>query len=121
MKRIMLKSKIHRATVTDTNLHYEGSLTLDEELMEASNILEHEQVDIYNISNGQRFHTYVIKGKRGSGEVCLNGASARLGSRGDLIIICSYALCDEKEILNYRPVIVHLNSENQIITKSDAD
>jgi aspartate 1-decarboxylase len=121
MKRIMLKSKIHRATVTDTNLDYEGSLTLDEELMEASGILEHEQVDIYNISNGQRFHTYVIKGKRGTGEVCLNGASARLGCRGDLIIICSYALYDEKEVLHYRPVIVHLNSENQVIVKGGGD
>ncbi len=121
MKRIMLKSKIHRARVTGTNLHYEGSLTVDEALMEASNLLEHEQVDIYNLNNGERFHTYVIKGRRGSGEICLNGAAARLGTPGDLIIICSYALYDEGELLNYKPVIVQVGEGNRIFRKVEKE
>ena len=91
MQRIMLKSKIHRATVTDANIEYEGSITLDEGLMEAAGILPFEQVHIYNITNGARFQTYAIKGERGSGEVCINGAAAHLAKKGHMVIIASYA------------------------------
>ena len=90
MQRIMLKSKIHRACVTDANLDYEGSLSIDEDLMKAADILPYEQIKIYNIFNGARFDTYAIAGPAGSGEICLNGAAARMGARGDLIIIVSY-------------------------------
>ncbi|MCP2605339.1 aspartate 1-decarboxylase, partial [Candidatus Aminicenantes bacterium AH-873-B07] len=98
MKRIMLKSKIHGAIVTDTNINYEGSLTLDETLMRAGNFVPFEQVQVYNISNGERFTTYLIKGEKDSGIVCLNGAAARKVSIGDKLIIASYTLIDENEI-----------------------
>ena len=88
MLRSMLKSKIHRATITDADLNYEGSLTIDSRLMEAADLFPFEQILVYNISNGNRFDTYVIEGKRGSGSICLNGAAARKGAPGDLIIIC---------------------------------
>lgn len=112
----MFKAKIHRATVTDANLNYEGSLTVDEELLIASGIKPYEKVSVVNINNGARFETYIIKGKPGSGEICLNGAAARLGHPGDKIIIISYALMEEKEIPdNYEPRVVLVNEKNQII------
>lgn len=114
MKRVMLKSKIHRATVTDANLHYEGSITVDADLMDAARLAEYEQVDIYNISNGNRFQTYVIGGERGEGDICLNGAAARLVSRGDLIIICSYSVYDEREVEKHAPVLVYVDEKNRI-------
>lgn len=110
----LLKSKIHRATVTGADVDYEGSITVDKELMGVAKLVEYEKVDIYNITNGQRFSTYVIKGQQGKGEICLNGAAARLVSVGDLIIICSYSHHDEKEIGKHKPVIVHVDQKNKI-------
>ena len=110
----MLKSKIHRATVTGANVDYEGSITVDKELMGVAKLAEYEKVDVYNISNGQRFSTYVMRGEHGRGEICLNGAAARLVSVGDLIIICSYSHHDEKEVGKHKPVIVHVDEKNRI-------
>lgn len=114
MQRIMLKSKIHRATVTDANIDYEGSVSMDENLMEAASILPFEQVHIYNISNGNRFQTYAIKGARGSGEICINGAAAHLAKKGDVIIIASYAGMEDAEALNHQPVLVYVDERNRI-------
>ena len=111
MQRIILKSKIHRATVTDANIEYEGSITLDEELMDAAGLLPYEQVSIYNVTNGERFQTYVIKGERGSGEVCINGAAAHLAKKGHIIIIASYAGMEEIEAINYQPAMVWLKQQ----------
>ncbi len=110
----MLKSKIHRARVTDANLEYEGSITVDEELMDAAHLLEYEQVDIYNINNGNRFSTYVIKGERGEGDICLNGAAARLVSKGDLVIICSYSVYKENEAVSHVPCLVYVDNKNRV-------
>lgn len=114
MERIMLKSKIHRATVTGADINYEGSITIDGKLMNAARLVEYEQVDIYNISNGNRFSTYVIKGEEGKGEICLNGAAAKLVSKGDLIIICSYAVYEEEEVSNHKPVLVYVDEKNRV-------
>lgn len=114
MNRMLLKSKIHRATVTDASLHYEGSVTLDPLLMEATDIVEWEQVDIYNINNGNRLTTYAISGERGSGIVCLNGAAARLVQIGDLVIICSYAPYSDEERQQHVPRIVLVDDHNRI-------
>ena len=110
----MLKSKIHRATLTDANLEYEGSITIDEDLMEASDILAFEQVQIYDINNGNRFETYVIKGERGSGTICVNGAAARLVSKGDLVIIASYFNVNEAEAALHEPKLIYVDEENSI-------
>lgn len=115
MERIMFKAKIHRVRVTDANLNYEGSITIDAELLEAAGILPYEQVHIYNINNGQRFETYVFDGERGSGTICLNGAAARCVAVGDLIIIASYGIMNEKEALNLKPVVVKVDENNRII------
>jgi aspartate 1-decarboxylase len=115
MQRTMMKSKIHRARVTDANLEYEGSLTIDENLMEAADILEYEQIKVYNVSNGARFDTYAISGPRGSGSMCLNGAAARLGARGDVIIIVTYGSYEAAEIGRHQPKIVLVNAHNQAI------
>ena len=117
MKRFMLKSKIHRVTVTDANLDYEGSITIDEELMEQAGIIEYEQVHIYDISNGNRLETYTIKGERGSGVICINGAAARLVNRGDLVIIANYAVMDEEEAIKNKPNIIYVNENNRILNK----
>jgi aspartate 1-decarboxylase len=114
MQRFMLKSKLHRAVVTDADLHYEGSISIDEALMEAADLLVYEKVAIYNISNGERFETYVIAGARDSGTICLNGAAARKASRGDLIIIASYVMVDEKEAARWTPKCVLLDPQNRI-------
>ena len=116
MQRFMLKSKIHRATVTDANLHYEGSITIDEKLIEAADILPYEKVNIYNVSNGERFSTYVIKGEKDSGVICLNGAAAWKASKGDLIIIASYAMVDDSTLKTWSPKCVFLDNKNQIKT-----
>ncbi len=108
----MLKAKIHRVRVTSKDLNYEGSLSLDEELMELSGLLPFERVEVYNITNGNRFSTYVIPSKV-KGEVCLNGASARLGEVGDLLIITSYALYTEEELKNYEPRIILVDEKNR--------
>jgi aspartate 1-decarboxylase len=106
----VLKSKIHRATVTDKNINYEGSITVDEILLQKAGIYEGEKVHIYNINNGIRFETYVIKGKKNSGEICINGAAARLAEIGDIIIIASYGLIDEKDIKKFKPKIVKIKN-----------
>ncbi len=114
MQRFMLKSKLHRATVTDADLHYEGSISIDESLMEAADIISYEKVAIYDISNGERFTTYAIKGEKGSGVICLNGAAARKVSRGDLIIIATYVLVDEADAQRWSPKCVLLDGNNRI-------
>ncbi len=110
----MLYSKIHRATVTDANLNYVGSITIDEELMEAAKLRVGQKVDILNINNGERFQTYVIKGERGKREICLNGAAARKAHPGDKIIIVAYAHYTPQELENYEPTIVLVNEKNDI-------
>src|SRR5881296_67572 len=115
MQRVMLKSKIHRATVSDCDLHYVGSITIDPELLEAADILEFEQVAIVDVDNGARFETYTIAGERGSGEMKVNGAAARLVHRGDTIIVISYAAYDQAEMAGYEPKVVHVNAHNGII------
>ena len=102
----VIKSKIHRVTVTEANLDYMGSITLDEELMDAANLIANEKVSIVNNNNGERFDTYIIKGERGSGVVCLNGAAARKVQRGDIIIIMSYAMMDFEEAKRFKPAVV---------------
>jgi aspartate 1-decarboxylase len=115
MTRTMLKSKIHRATVTDADLHYVGSITIDPDLLEAADILEHEQVHVVDIDNGARLETYTIAGERGSGEMKINGAAARLVHRGDTIIVISYAQYAAQEMEHYEPRVVHVDRENKII------
>ena len=113
MQRTLLKSKIHRVTVTDAQLHYEGSVTIDLNLMRAADIAEHEQVQIYDVDNGNRLTTYAIAGPAGSGMICINGAAAHLVSPGHLIIICSYALFEESEIADFQPKVIHVDAQNQ--------
>src|SRR5438270_8638320 len=120
MQRVMLKSKIHRATVTDCDLHYVGSITVDEDLLEAADIREHEQVHVVDVDNGARFETYTIAGQRGSGEIKVNGAAARLVHTGDTVIVISYASYDEAELATYEPKVVHVTAENAIVTVDDA-
>jgi aspartate 1-decarboxylase len=117
----MLKSKIHRAVVTDANLHYVGSITVDLDLLEAADILEHEQVAVVDIDNGTRLETYAIAGRRGSGDMCLNGAAARLVSPGDRIIVISYADYDQAELERYEPRIVHVDSANRQVDAVTAE
>jgi aspartate 1-decarboxylase len=117
MKRILLNSKIHQARVTDTSIDYEGSITIDEELMKETNMLPFEQVQVYNISNGERFVTYTLKGKKGSGEICINGAAARKASKGDLIIIASYTIMDEEEANRHQPKCILVDSRNRKIKR----
>jgi aspartate 1-decarboxylase len=119
MLRTMLKAKIHRATVTDCDLHYVGSITIDPDLLEAAEILEHEQVAVVDVDNGARFETYTIPGVRGSREIKVNGAAARLVHRGDTIIVISYAQYDEREIVDYRPRVVHVDADNEIVAVDD--
>lgn len=114
MQRVMCKSKIHRATVTGADLNYVGSITVDPELMEAADLREYEQVHVVNINNGARFETYIIPGTAGEGEICLNGAAARLAHRGDKVIIISYAQYDAVELESYRPSFVFVDEENHI-------
>jgi aspartate 1-decarboxylase len=120
MRRTMLKSKIHRGTVTGSDLHYVGSITIDADLLEAADILEHEQVHVLDIDNGARFETYTIAGERGSGEMCINGAAARLVHTGDTIIVVSYAEYDRDDLETYEPKVVHVDERNAIITVDDA-
>jgi len=115
MFRIMLRAKIHRATVTDSNLGYEGSLTLDEDLMSAAGMVPYEQVNVSNLNNGERFMTYVIPGPRGSGMVCLNGPTARKGAVGDKVIVFCYEGFSPEEMKHFKPVIVKVDENNRII------
>lgn len=114
MKIEVLKSKIHRATVTEADINYIGSITIDEELMTASNLVEYEKVHVLNINNGERIETYVIKGEKGSGTICLNGAAARKFLKNDLVIIASYALLDFEEAKSFQPVIVFPDHSNHL-------
>ncbi|MEK3881415.1 aspartate 1-decarboxylase [Paenibacillus sp. PL2-23] len=113
MFRTMMKSKLHRATVTEANLNYVGSITIDEDLMDAADLLENEKVQIVNNNNGARFETYVITGARGSGVICLNGAAARLVQPGDQVIIISYAMLSNEEAKQHKPIITILDSSNK--------
>jgi aspartate 1-decarboxylase len=115
MHRTMLKSKIHRATVTDCDLHYVGSITIDPDLLEAADIREFEQVAVVDVDNGARFETYTIAGQRGSGDMKVNGAAARLVHKGDTIIVISYASYDPDDLEHYNPRVVHVAAGNEII------
>ena len=122
MLRTMLKSKIHRATVTDCDLHYVGSITIYADLLDAADILEHEQVHVVDVDNGQRFETYTIAGERGSGDMKVNGAAARLVHRGDTIIVISYGQYDREELETYYdPRVVHVEARTNTIIDVDAE
>jgi len=117
----MLKAKIHRAVVTEANLNYVGSITIDKDLMDASGILEYEQVNVVDIDNGNRLETYVIDGPRGSGIICLNGAAARLVHQGDRVIIMAYCHVDSEDIKGYKPTVVFVNEQNKIVEVKDVE
>ena len=114
----MLKGKIHRATVTEADLNYIGSITLDQNIMDAAGFKEFEKVGVLNITNGNRIETYIIKGERNSGKVCINGAAAHLINKDDLVIIVSYCHLSELEAINHRPKIIHVNAKNKLISSS---
>ncbi len=116
MYRTLLKSKIHRVTVTDADLHYEGSVSIDENLLDAANILPHEHVHIWDVTNGNRFETYTLPAPRGSATVCINGAAAHLAKKGDIIIITSFAALDEEKVAQHRPIVVLVDEHNQIVS-----
>ncbi|MCM8787026.1 MAG: aspartate 1-decarboxylase [Candidatus Omnitrophica bacterium] len=118
MMRIVLKSKIFYATITDLKLYYKGSITIDAKIMEMADLKEGEKVEVLNLNNGSRLETYVIKGKKNSGIICLNGPAARLGFRGDKIVILSYGLYTEEELKTYKPKIVELDERNRIKTSN---
>lgn len=121
MRRTLLKSKIHRATVTEAELHYEGSVTIDRDLLEAADIVLHERVEIYDITNGNRLNTYAIEGEAGSGTICINGAAAHLVNPGDLVILATYAEYDEKELSDHEPIVVQVDEKNRIAAKACSD
>jgi aspartate 1-decarboxylase len=114
MERTMMKSKIHRARVTESNLGYEGSITIDGSLIEKANILPYEQVDIYNVTTGERFTTYAIRGEKDSGVICVNGAAAHKAREGDIVIICAYGRFDDSEIVNFAPNKVYVDEHNRV-------
>jgi len=114
MQRTMLKSKLHRVTVTQAELHYEGSCAIDEDLLDAADIREYQQIDIWNVDNGERFTTYAIKAERGSGTISVNGAAARKAAPGDLLIIATFATYNEIELAKYEPDLVYVDSRNRI-------
>jgi len=118
MQRFLLKSKIHRARITEANLYYEGSFTIDEDILKEADILPFEKVSVVNINNGERFETYVIPGPSGKKDFCLNGAAARKGTVGDEVIIISYTALDEEELKSYKPTIILVDRNNDIILKT---
>lgn len=120
MQRTMLKSKLHRATVTHSELHYEGSCAIDEALLDAANIHEYEQIQIYNITNGARFTTYAIRAARDSGTISVNGAAAHMANPGDLVIIATYAVYNEIELTRYAPDLVYVDADNRIVDTRQA-
>ena len=120
MMRTLLKSKLHRVTVTQTELHYEGSCAVDEALLEAAGLVEYERVDIYNVNTGQRFSTFVVKAPRGSGTICVMGAAARLASVGDRLIVAAYASFEEKELAGHKPRVVRVDEKNHILEVKSA-
>lgn len=115
MQRHLMKSKIHRATITSADLHYEGSLTVDEDLLDAADLVDYEEIQVVNVNNGERLTTYVIPGPRGSGVIQLNGAAARLGMAGDVVILISYGIYDASEVAHHRPRVVHVDENNRIV------
>ena len=115
MLRTMLQAKLHRVRVTEADLHYEGSATIDAELLAAADILPYERVDIWNVTNGERFSTYAIKGERGSGMISLNGAAARKAQKGDLVIIAAYGMVEDKELKSFKPKLVFVDEQNKNI------
>jgi len=117
MQRTMLKSKLHRVTVTHSELHYEGSCAIDQNLLDAADIREYQQIDIYNVNNGERFTTYAISAERGSGIISVNGAAARKAAAGDLLIIASYATYDEAELARFEPDLIYADSRNRIMNQ----
>ena len=121
MLREMMKSKIHRATVTQADLHYVGSITIDSDLLEEADIIANEKVSVVNINNGERFETYVIPGPSGSGAMCINGAAARLVQAGDLIIVISYAWVKDEELTSYEPKVLFVNEKNEIVSKKQQE
>lgn len=114
MQRVMLRAKLHRVTVTQADLHYEGSCGIDQDLLDAADIWANEKIELYNVNNGERFSTYAIPGLRGTGEISLNGAAARRAQLGDLLIICTYAPMTEAQIADYQPRIVFVDGDNKI-------
>ncbi|WP_455283937.1 aspartate 1-decarboxylase [Cupriavidus necator] len=114
MQRIMLRAKLHRVTVTQADLNYEGSCGIDQDLLDAADMKEFEKIELYNVNNGERFSTYIIKGERGSGEISLNGAAARRAHLGDQLIICTYAPMTDEEIATYKPKVILVNEQNGI-------
>src|SRR3984893_13328973 len=110
----ILKSKVHRVVITEANLNYVGSLTLDEDLMDAANMIENEKIQVVNVNNGERIETYIIKGKRGSGTVCLNGPAARKGAAGDIVIVISYTTMDFEEAKKFKPWVIFPGEDNKI-------
>ncbi len=118
MDRLMLHSKLHRVTVTHCELHYEGSCAIDEDLLDAADLREFQQLDLYNISNGERFTTYAMRAARGSGVISLNGAAARKAAISDRIIVAAYALCGEAELARHRPRIIHVDGNNRMVAQS---
>lgn len=117
MQRTMLKSKLHRVTVTHSELHYEGSCAIDQDLLDAADIREYQQIDIYNVNNGERFTTYAISAERGSGIISVNGAAARKAAPGDLLIIATYAAYDEEELAKFEPDLIYVDSRNRIMNQ----
>jgi aspartate 1-decarboxylase len=117
MRRTFLKSKIHRATVTHADLEYEGSISIDEDLLEAAGILEYEAVHVWNITRGTRLQTYAIRGERGSGVICINGAAAHLNGPGDLVILASFAELEESEVRAFQPTVVLVDRQNRIVAR----
>ena len=119
MQRVMLKSKLHRVHVTHSELHYEGSCAIDDDLMDAADIKEYQQIEIYNITNGERFTTYAIRAQRGSGIISINGAAAHKASPGDLVIIASYATYSELELQKFHPQLVYVDEHNRIVAQRE--
>lgn len=117
MQRTMLKSKLHRVTTTHADLHYEGSCAIDEDLLEAANIREYEQIDIWNVNNGERFTTYAIRAERGSGVISVNGSAARRAAPGDILIIATFASYSEAELARHEPALVYVDAANRIVRK----
>ena len=119
MQRIMLKSKLHRVRVTRSELHYEGSCAIDDDLLDAADIKEYQQIDIYNVTNGERFTTYAIRAQRGSGTISVNGAAAHKANPGDILIIASYAMYSELELQKFHPRLVYVDENNRIVSQRD--
>ena len=117
MQRIMLNEKLHRVHVTHSELHYEGSCAIDDDLLDAADILEYQKIDIYNVTNGERFSTYAIRAQRGSGLISVNGAAAHKANPGDILIIASYVMLDEKELANFHPKLVYVDEHNRIVAQ----